>query len=169
MSGNDQFEYDVALSFAGEDRAVAEKFASLLIAKNIKVFYDEHEAAELSGKDLIARIAEIFRTKAQYCVMFISQYYPLEKWTKAERTSVQEHALRDADEYILPIQLDDTVVPGITETNGYRDFRQHSGESIVNLLEKKLTQRKGSSGPPSRSHDLRSGNVPSTHHRSDDQ
>jgi hypothetical protein len=34
----DQFEYEVALSFAGEARAVAEEFANLLINKNIRVF-----------------------------------------------------------------------------------------------------------------------------------
>jgi hypothetical protein len=165
----DQFEYDIALSFAGEDRAVAEEFASLLVAKNIKVFFDEYEAAELWGKDLVNHLVNIYGRKARYCVMFISQYYPLKKWTEVERMSAQERAFRDANEYILPIQLDDTEVPGITETKGYRDLRQHSMESIVDLLEQKLTQTKGQSGPPSQSHDLRSGNVPSTHHKSDVQ
>ena len=39
MNNSNQFEYDVALSFAGEDRTVVEKFADLLIEKNIKVFW----------------------------------------------------------------------------------------------------------------------------------
>jgi hypothetical protein len=169
MPGNDPFEYDVALSFAGEDRDVAEKLAGLLSAKNIKVFHDEIESAKLSGKDLVAHIAEIYRTRARYCVMLVSRHYPLERWTEAERTSAQEHALRDADEYILPIQLDDTEIPGITQTAGYRDLRQYSMESILELLERKLMQVRGSSGLPSKSHDLRSGNIPSTPHPSGDQ
>ncbi len=49
---------------------------------------------------------------------------------------------------------------GITETTGYRDLRQHSMESIANVLEQKLIKTKGRSGPPSQSHDLRSGNFP---------
>ena len=163
----DQFEYDVALSFAGEDRAVAEEFASLLRDKNIKLFYDEYHAGELWGTDLVDHLVNIYSRKARYCLMLISQYYPLKKWTEAERTSAQERAFRDPNEYILPIQLDDTEVPGITEATGYRDLRQHSMESIVNLLEQKLTQTKGQSGPPSQSHDLRSGNISSTHRKSD--
>jgi hypothetical protein len=166
---HDQFEYDVALSFAGEDRAVAEEFANLLINKDIKVFYDEYQVGELWGKDLVDHFVNIYGRKAQYCVMLISQYYPLKKWTEVERRSAQERAFRDANEYILPIQLDDTEVAGITETTGYRDLRQHSMESIVNLLEQKLTQTKGQSGPPPQSHDLRSGNIPSTHRKSDVQ
>jgi hypothetical protein len=165
----DQFEYDVALSFAGEDRAVAEEFASLLRAKDIRLLFDEYEAAELGGGDFVTHIAEIYRTKARYCVMFISQSYPLKKWTEAERTSAQEHALRDTNEYILPIRLDDTEVPGVRETTGYRDLRQHSMESIVNLLEEKLTETKARSGPPSQSHDLRSGNIPRKRPKSDFQ
>jgi len=161
MANNDQFEYDVALSFAGEDRTIVEEFATLLKSKNIKVFYDEYEAADLWGKDLIDHLVNIYSRKARYCVMFISQYYPLKKWTKVERRAAQERAFRDADEYILPVRLDDTQVPGITETTGYRDLRQHSIESIVNLLEQKLMRTKGQSGPLPKSHDLRSGNVPS--------
>lgn len=164
---NDPFEYDVALSFASEDRAMAENFAGLLRGKNISVLLDECSPAGPAGSDVVAHIAEIYRTKARYCVMLISQYYPLKKWTEAERTSVREHALRDADEYILPIQLDDTDVPGIVETRGYRDLRQHSMESIVDLLAEKLTETKSRSGPPSKSHDLRSGNVPSAHDKQD--
>jgi hypothetical protein len=160
-SNNDGFEYDVALSFAGENRAIVEKFATLLKSKNIKVFYDEYEAADLWGKDLIDHFVNIYSRKARYCVMFISRYYPLKKWTKVERMAAQERAFRDADEYILPIRLDDTQVPGITETTGYRDLRQHSMESIVNLLEQKLARTKGQSGTPLQSHDLRSGNIPS--------
>jgi len=161
---NDQFEYDVALSFAGEDKAIAEECANQLINRGIKVLRDEYreDNAELWGKDLVDHLVNIYARKARYCVLFISQYYPLKKWTRAERTSAQQRALRDADEYILSIRLDDTEVPGIEETTGYSDLRQHSVESIVNLLEQKLTETKRRSGPPSQSHDLRSGNISKT-------
>jgi hypothetical protein len=169
MTGHDEFEYDVALSFAAEDRATADKFADLLTSKDIKVFYDTYEPAALWGKNVIDHLVNLYARKARYCVLFISQHYPLRKWTEVERTSAQERAFRDANEYILPILLDDVEVPGITEITGYRDLRQHSMESIANVLEQKLIKTKGRSGPPSQSHDLRSGNIPSTHHKSDDQ
>jgi hypothetical protein len=140
---SDEFEYDVALSFAGEDRAVAREFANLLMNKNIKVFYDEDEADDLWGKDLIAHLASLYQNKARYCVMFISKNYPLKRWTNFERQHIQARAFRDTNEYILPIRIDDTDVPGITEAIGYRDIRQHSLESIANTLGKKLAKVKG--------------------------
>lgn len=159
---HDQFEYDIALSFAGEDGAVAEEFANLLTGRNIKVFRDEYLADGRWGKEMIDHLVNIYSRKARYCVMLLSKYYPLKKWTEAERMAAQQRAFRDANEYILPIRLDDTEIPGITETTGYRDLRQHSLESIVNMLEQKLTETKGQSDPPSHSHDLRSGNIPKT-------
>jgi hypothetical protein len=159
---HDQFEYDVALSFAGEDKEVAEEFASLLSDKRITIFYDEYQVGALWGEDLVDHLVNIYSRKARYCVMFISQYYPLKKWTEAEQASVQELALRDANEYIIAIQLDNTLVPGISETPGYRDLRRHSMESIVNSLEHNLKKPIVHPGPPPESHDLRSGNIPST-------
>ncbi|MGZ8901208.1 MAG: hypothetical protein ACXW3Z_14035, partial [Limisphaerales bacterium] len=84
-------------------------------------------------------------------------------------TAAREHALRDADEYILPIRLDDAEVLGMTEVSGYRDLRQSSVESIVTLLEQKLEETKDQSSLPSKSHDLRSGNIPSTQPKSDNE
>jgi hypothetical protein len=140
---DNEFEYDVALSFAGEDRIIAKGLFNLLINKNIKVFYDEDEADDLWGKDLIAHLANLYQNKARFCVMFISKHYPLKRWTNFERQHIQARAFRDTNEYILPIRIDDTEVPGIAETTGYRDIRQHSLESIANILGKKLAKAKG--------------------------
>lgn len=167
---NDLFEYEVAVSFAEEDRAVAEEFADLLSSKKIKVLLDEYKASEapLWGKDPLDHLVNIYARKARYCVLFISQHYPLKRWTEEERTSAQERAFRDANQYILPIRLDDAEVQGMNETPAYRDLRQDSMESLVNWLEGKLAEARNQPGPPPQSHDLRSGNVPNTHRKPDD-
>ena len=159
MTNHHRFEYDVALSYAKEDEPIARKLGGSLATKNIRVLYDECDVARLGGGNFVTQIAELFRTKAYYCLLLISKHYPLEKWTAAERTSAQQHALRDADEYILPIRLDDTDLPGIGEAKGYHDLHQDSLERLVDWLDKKLSEAKPQSGPPEESHDLRSGNL----------
>jgi len=47
-----KFEYDVALSFAGEDRAYVEKVAKYLKEKSIRVFYDKYEKTMQSKRRL---------------------------------------------------------------------------------------------------------------------
>jgi hypothetical protein len=160
MPTQNPFEYDVAISFVTEDRAAAEELAGLLAARNIKVLRAEYHPAELGGSDFVTYIAELYRTRAQYCLLLISKHYPLKAWTEAERTAAREHALRDPAEYILPLRLDETEIPGIQDGERYQDLRQGSMESLADILMGKLHENKSRTGPPSESHDLRSGNVP---------
>ena len=45
-------EYDVALSFAGEDREYVEEVARILKAAGVKVFYDKFETVQLWGRNI---------------------------------------------------------------------------------------------------------------------
>lgn len=86
----------------------------------MKVFYDDYERAELWGKDLYVHLHGIYSQRARYCVMFVSAHYAARVWTTHERKAAQERALHEANhEYILPIRLDDTSVPGLASTIAY--------------------------------------------------
>lgn len=159
---NDQFEYEVALSFASQDKALAEELTGLLREKNIHVFQDEYKADGTWGKDVMDHLVNLYARKARYCVLLLSQAYPLRSWTEQDRQTVQERAFRDANEYILPFRTDDSEVSGITETTAHSNLRDSSLNEIATMLEQKLSEIKTRSGPPTQSHDLRSGNVPST-------
>jgi hypothetical protein len=50
-SRDGDFSYDVALSFAGEQRAYVQKVAAALRRRGIRPFYDDYEKVELWGKD----------------------------------------------------------------------------------------------------------------------
>ena len=89
MPAHNPFEYDVAVSFATDDRAVAEELAGLLAARKMKVLRAEYQPVELGGSDFLTYIAEMYRTKAQYCLLLISKHYPLNAWTEAERASAR--------------------------------------------------------------------------------
>jgi len=45
-------QYQVALSFAGEQREFAEQLARCLDSYGVKTFYDQHLIAELWGENL---------------------------------------------------------------------------------------------------------------------
>ena len=53
MEKTSPFRYDVAISFAGPDRALAEELARYLASRGVRVFYDRYEEAALWGKNLI--------------------------------------------------------------------------------------------------------------------
>ena len=112
-------DYDVTLSFAGEDRAYVEKVAAALYALGIRVFYDRYEQVDLWGKDLYTHLDDVYRKRASFCVVFISRHYADKVWTNHERKSAQARAFEEKSEYILPVRFDDTEVPGMLPTIGY--------------------------------------------------
>lgn len=135
------FEYDVALSFSGSDRAQAESIATTLREAGVRVFYDDFEQSEMLGRDLYAFLYEIYSRRCRYCVLLISINYVRRMWTIHERAAAQERALHErGNTYILPIRLDDTKVPGLSGSIAYASFS--SGvETIANLIKDKLWVR----------------------------
>ncbi len=55
------YPYDVALSFAGEDRNYADALANILQGEGVKVFYDKYEKAILWGQDLYSYLSDIYQ------------------------------------------------------------------------------------------------------------
>lgn len=133
-----EYKYDLAISFAGENRGIAKDLANKLKEKGVKVFYDEFEEDKLWGKDLYEYLSKVYSEDARYCLMIISEHYAKKAWTSHERKNAQERAFKENEEYILPIRLDDTKIPGVRDTVGYLDLRHKEIDDIVNATLKKL-------------------------------
>jgi len=133
--------YDVALSFAGENRAYVEEVAKGLRAAGVKVFYDEFEKAKLWGKNLVDHLALIYQQQSDYVVMFVSEHYVRKAWPTHERQHAQSRHLLAKDEYILPARFDDTEVAGMTNTVGYVDLRRLRADELVELILAKLARK----------------------------
>jgi len=131
-------KYDVALSFAGEDRTYVEAVASSLKRAGVCVFYDRYEEAELWGKNLYDHLQHVYAEAAEYTVMFVSEAYDRKLWTTWERRAAQSRAFEERREYILPARFDDTDIPGLLKTIGYVDLRQKTPEELSLLILKKL-------------------------------
>lgn len=139
-----EFEYDVCLSFAGEDREYVEQVANLLAASDVTVFYDRYEQTDLWGKDLYTHLDEVYRSRARFCVMFVSEHYEKKLWTNHERRSAQARAFRESGEYILPARFDDTEIPGLLPTVGHISLQGMTPAAFAALIKSKLTSSDGS-------------------------
>lgn len=132
-------EYDVAFSFAGEDRKYVEEVALLLQHKKIKIFYDEFYKAKLWGKNLQDFFYDLYKNKAQYVVIFISRHY-LKEWSNVERQAMLDRARSNTaqQEYILPVRFDSTEIPGLSSSICYIDANKTTPTELFNLIWEKL-------------------------------
>ena len=131
-------KYDVCLSFAGEDRVYVEQTAKKLRDLGVHVFYDHDEKVELWGKNLYEHFADIYQNSSRFCVIFVSKHYEEKLWTKHERRHAQTRAFENNGEYLLPVRIDDTELPGLPKTIGHIDLREVSTLELAEMIEKKV-------------------------------
>jgi len=130
--------YDVAISFAGEDRRHARSLADELVRRGVSVFYDEFERPRLWGRDLYTYLVDIYQNRACFCVAFLSKHYAKKLWASHERKAAQARAFQEQGEYLLPIRLDGTEIPGMLPTTGYLTWPPYDAVSTACLLIDKL-------------------------------
>jgi hypothetical protein len=130
--------YQVALSFAGEQRDYVEAVARFLQARGIAVFYDRFEAVTLWGKDGAEFFHQLFNTGTAYVVMFISKDYVAKKWTRHERRSALSRAIAEEREYVLPVRFDDSTVPGLTDTVQYLRAQDYTPAELAAVISEKI-------------------------------
>jgi hypothetical protein len=139
MTTDNTFNFDVALSFAGEDRLFVKRVASILRESKIRVFYDEDEEISLWGKDLGDELDEIYRLRSRYVILFISHHYANKMWTNHERKSALARAIQEKSEYVLPARFDDTELAGLRPTLKYIDLRGETPEAFASKIIKKIS------------------------------
>ena len=134
------YDFDVALSFAGEDRALVQDVAHQLRERGLRPFYDEDFSTQMWGEDLYVYLDDVYRKRARFTVIFVSRHYVAKPWTNHERMSAQARALESADAYVLPVRLDDSTLPGLRPTVGYLDAQRMSVHGLADAIAAKCGQ-----------------------------
>jgi hypothetical protein len=137
-----EYEFDVAPSFADEDRARVLEIVQRLKDLGVKVYYDEDQLVERWGLDLVEHTSDTFSRRVRYVIPFVSRHYVDERWARLQRRAAQARALEQQAEFLLPIRIDDTEVPGLASTIGYLDLRVHDTEVIAQAVKQKLAQHR---------------------------
>lgn len=135
--------YDIALSFAGENRDLAALIYEKLVEREITTFYDKNEQHRILAENVEDYLRPIYQTEADYIVVLLSKDYPRKIWTKFESDQFKE---RFGDNAIIPVWYSDTDIGLFDETRKYGGLSfntdnsiEEDSENIVKTLAKKLT------------------------------
>lgn len=120
------FEFDFAISFAGENRDIARLITKQLEILDCSVFFDEAFEANYLGKTWRSQLEEIFKNKARLVIPLLDKHHCEKIWPTFERECF---APRIADGAVIPIYLDDTSFPGIpTDVIGIKFYCEALGD-----------------------------------------
>jgi hypothetical protein len=95
-----EYPYDVALSFAGEDREFARRLANSLEEYGLAVFYDETERSRILADDVEAILGPIYETGCRYVAAVLGEFYGAKQWTLFEASKYNDRIERGE---VIPI------------------------------------------------------------------
>jgi hypothetical protein len=105
-------EFEIAISFAGENRQLAKHIATQLESIDVSVFLDEHYESNYLGKAWGREFERIFLNDSKYVVCLLDINHKNKIWPTFERDCFKK---RIPNEEVIPVFLDDTVFVGIPD------------------------------------------------------
>ena len=110
---SDPHEYDVAVSFAGAQRAYVEEFVEACKALGIAVFYDRDMAIRYWGRNLIYQFRQVYGgTATRFVMPFFSAEYLATPYPQDELAAAVEQGIhRPGQTYLLPVLLGEVSIP----------------------------------------------------------
>lgn len=130
--------FDVALSFAGEEREYVEAVATALRDAGVHVFYDDFAQETLWGKDLAEEFERIFGRDSRFVVLFVSKSYLAKAWPNHERQSAIAARVERQEAMVLPVVFDVTRIPGLPSSVSYLRAADYDPSSLAKMILQRL-------------------------------
>jgi TIR domain len=130
----DAYEFDIVVSFAGEDREFVAEAVDQLEAASVRVLCDSNFSLDVRNEGLRKYLDEAYLRKSRYTVIFISRFYAARMWRQRERRDALIAASGRSGNRVLPIRLDDTTLSGLHPAIGYLDARKVGLAGIVEVI-----------------------------------
>lgn len=105
-------EFEIAISFAGQNRPLAKYIAESLQGIDVSVFLDEHYETNYLGKAWSKEFERIFVSDSSYVVCLLDSFHKEKIWPTFERECFRR---RVPDGEVIPVYLDNTVFVGIPD------------------------------------------------------
>jgi len=130
-------KFDVAISVAEDDTAVADLIAEQLERLRVQYYYYKEEKGNW-GKHLMDLTMDVYGSQTKYVLLITSERCVNRYWSGVER-KIALAKLPVGN--VLQLRLDDTEIEGLSEHIVYEDWRSNP-EEIARLLKEKVMMRR---------------------------
>lgn len=134
--------YDLALSFAGEDRDYAEQLGDALEDLGHSVFYDMAQQHHILGEDIEKFLGQIYSSGSRYVVVVLGPTYGRKRWTLFESDHYKDRIEKGQvlpiwSTKVPPMPTDEMRSRGGLEFDPDGDLREQA-RSHADVIAKKL-------------------------------
>lgn len=135
----DAKDFDLLLSFAGEEREYARAIHEICKANGLSVFLDEEFQHEIWGENLVEYLSYTYRERGRYVVLLVSEAYCRRAYTRVEWRASFDRMIGESSPYVLPVKVDDGWIEGLPRATAYLDLRVQGVLGICEALVEKLS------------------------------
>jgi hypothetical protein len=137
---DEENEYDLAVSFAGEQRDYVAQTVTACKGLGLRVFYDKDKNNDWWGNSFIRDQRAVYSSRTRYFVPFISAEYLSKPIPMDEFSSAMMTAVKQGDGYILPVLMDDVEVPAdlLHPHIGYLRSRDYTPQQLAEQLQQRV-------------------------------
>lgn len=146
MFKSDRYAYDVALSFAGEQRSYVKRVYNALNKKGLKVFYDKSpdvQAAHL-GKRFSEVAQRVYGESAEFAVIFASKEYVSKQWPYFESAHLLDRMRAELFQgnKIIVGKFEDVRLPGFPGDIWYANLSETPAATFAKIIADAIASRK---------------------------
>lgn len=137
------YQFEIALSYATEDKEIVDKVYHYLRAEKIKAFFapSPEGQAVLSGENQREAFYRIFGMEAEYAALFVSKDY-VAKEVPMEEASIAFHK-HNGNGKVIPVYLDGTPLPeSLLDPKSTNYFRSSNAAEIAAHLASRIRSGK---------------------------
>ena len=133
------FDYDVVISFSGQQREVAEEINETLKQAGLVTFYDYDHEHELLSEDLSIALQRIYFSRSRYAVTVLSRHFVESRWAgNWEWRAILSAMQQRTGAYLLPYFYEEVEVPGLNPAIGYVSRSRTSPREFAELVVRKV-------------------------------
>jgi len=132
-------QYDLAISFMFRDEPLAREVHERLGA-NFEVFIFSKRQEELAGSSGIEEFRDVFIRRSRLVVVLYRPDWGETRWTRIERTAIEERFLRDGADFLLFVMLNSSDEPPkwLPETRIRLNFDQFGVDELIGAIRHRL-------------------------------
>jgi len=124
--------FDIAFSYASEQKLIVDEFKIKLQELGLKVFMDSDYPELLAFNHVSDVLKPIYENENIAMIIFLSEDYKRKKFTKYESRIAFDRLLKE--QRLGIIRIDDSALPWLTESIHYFDVRKNDTDFICNAL-----------------------------------
>lgn len=122
----------IFISYSHENKEFVDKLAMQLVSHNINIWLDRWELS--IGDSIIAKIQEAV-DGASALLVILSKASVTSEWCKNEINAGVLRELEEKQVLVMPVMLEDCVVPVFVRGRLYADFRKSFDDGLRTILE----------------------------------